>query len=438
MYGESRTIRPSRRSVLTAGAGAAVTTLLAGCSQGSGSDEPLAFWDMVWGTGADYTSVAQGIAAGYSPESTLRGVQYQSIPWANWYQTFTSAVASGTGPAISTGASFQPFFFLEQGAVSPANGAIELLEQEGKADFLPGILEAMNTDQGYAGIPWGLDLRVFWYRESILREIGAEPPTTWPELLDVGKRLREIDKVGLGLAAGTDTTDAQKTIVSLMISNGGGIFDENAEPDLTSDANVETLEFVLELVREGIIDPRSVSYNSDNLDSDWASDRIAMGFHQTGLDRVLAGEAASDVVVASPLVSPNGTTGSLYYINAIMLYADTPDAGSGDAFAAWYAAQTDAFWADGVMIDLPVTERVAALPVVMENPNVVKAIEEWQPVGQTIAARSPQAFGALNSVDGGRAMASFVQRVVQGESEALPLLERLQEDIQELMDGDVD
>ncbi|UFU06228.1 ABC transporter substrate-binding protein [Ruania halotolerans] len=387
---------------------------------------------MVWGTGAPYTEVAETIAAEYDP-GDLHPVQYQSIPWANWYQTFTSAVASGTGPAVSTGASFQPFFFLEQGTVAPADGAIDLLEADGKADFLPGILDAMNTDQGYAGIPWGLDLRVFWYRESILQDAGLEPPTTWPELLEVGKRLREIDVVGLGLAAGSDTTDAQKTIVSLMISNGGGLFNENAEPDVTNEANVETLEFVLELVREGVIDPRSVSYNADNLDSDWSNGRVGMGFHQTGLDRVLSGEVAEDVRVASPLVSPNGLTGSLYYINSIMLYTDTPDEASGEEFAAWYAAQTDKFWTDGVMIDLPVTERVAALPEITENPNVVKSIEEWQPVGKTIAAQSPQAFGALNSVDGGSAMASFVQRVVQGESDALPLLETLQADIEELM-----
>ncbi len=433
MRADAKHFRPNRRNFLALGAATAAAPMLGACDGGgSPSLESLTFWDMVWGTGAPYTEVAETIAAEYDP-GDLHPVQYQSIPWANWYQTFTSAVASGTGPAVSTGASFQPFFFLEQGTVAPADGAIDLLEADGKADFLPGILDAMNTDQGYAGIPWGLDLRVFWYRESILQDAGLEPPTTWPELLEVGKQLREIDVVGLGLAAGSDTTDAQKTIVSLMISNGGGLFNENAEPDVTSEANIETLEFVLELVREGIIDPRSVSYNSDNLDSDWGSGRVGMGFHQTGLDRVLSGEAAEDVRVASPLVSPNGLTGSLYYINAIMLYTDTPDTASGEQFAAWYAAQTDKFWTDGVMIDLPVTERVAALPEITENPNVVKAIEEWQPVGKTIAAQSPQAFGALNSVDGGRAMASFVQRVVQGESEALPLLETLQADIEELM-----
>src|SRR5699024_5365179 len=167
---------------------------------------------------------------GYEPEGELLGATYQSIPWANWYQTFTSAVASGTGPAVGTGAAFQPFSFMEAAAVVPADAAIALLDEQGKAHFLPGLLDSMKTDLVYAGIPWGLDLRVLWYRESMLEEVGADVPTTWQEYIDAGKKLKAAGKIGFGMAASSSTTDAQHSVFALFINNGGGLFTEHGEP----------------------------------------------------------------------------------------------------------------------------------------------------------------------------------------------------------------
>lgn len=426
----------TRRNFLASSAALTAGAALAGCGAGGGqsaSRDGLVFWDMVWGTGADYTAVAQELAAGYQPEGDALGATYQSIPWANWYQTFSSAVASGTGPAVSTGASFQPFSFMEDGAVVPADGAIALLEEQGKADFLPGLLDAMKTDQGYAGIPWGLDLRVLWYRESMLEEVGADVPTTWQEYIDAGKKLKAAGKIGFGMAAGSSTTDAQHSIFGLFINNGGGLFTEDGEPQADSAENLETLEFVMEMVGQGIIDPRSASYTSDNLDSDWADGRIAMGFGQTGFDKVMKDPVSSDLKVMSPLTSANGSTGTIYYINAIMLYENTPDQASSDQLAAWWATQTDEFWLQDVMIDLPVTERLAANEKIASNPNTVTAIEEWQPVGKTLGAKSPAAFGALNAVDGGEAAAAFVQQVVQGDQTPQQMLETLQGELEKLV-----
>ncbi|MBK0333025.1 extracellular solute-binding protein [Brachybacterium sp. MASK1Z-5] len=424
----------SRRNLLAGGAALAITPLAScGSSGASSGTDDLVMWDMVWGTGAAYTKTAQKIAGEYTPAEGHRGVTYQSIPWANWYQTFTSAVASGTGPSVSTGASFQPFFFMEQGSVVPADGAVALLEKEGKADFLPGLLDAMKTDKGYAGIPWGLDLRVLWYRESMLEDVGASVPTTWDEYVQVGKKLKAAGKIGFGLAAGSSTTDAQHSIFALLINNGGGLFTEDGEPDATNDANVEALEFVLEMVAEGIIDPRAASYTADNLDSDWASGRIAMGFGQTGLDKQMKDPVSADLKVMSPLASTSGSKGTIYYINAIMLYADTPDQASSDAFAAWWATRTDTFWTENVMIDLPVTQRLASSEMITSNPNLVTAIKEWQPIGKTLGAKAPAAFGALNSVDGGKAAASFVQQVVQGKTAPKAMLQTLQTELEKLV-----
>jgi multiple sugar transport system substrate-binding protein len=429
MNGSSSFHRPiSRRAVLGGGIAAAAAAGLAACSPAGGSSAgpDIKFWDMVWGTGTSYTAKAKSIAKGYKPASGNRGVNYQSVPWANWYQTFTSAAASKTTPAVSTGAAFLPFTFLEQGAVAPADDLVKLLDKNGTNDFLPGLLPAMKTSKGYAAVPWSLDLRVLWYRKSLLEKAGADVPTDWDSFIAAGTALKKIGVYGLGLAAGSTTTDAQHTVSALLINNGGGLFAEDATPDAVTDRNIETLDFLHELVQKGIIDPAAISYTSTNLATGWTNGTVGMGFNQTGLDKTFPEAQQKDLVVTSPLKGPHGDTGTVYYINPLMMFTTSPSQPSSEAFAAWYLDQIHQFWTSGVETDLPVKKSITKLPIIQNNPNLVRSINEWQPIGKTIGAKAPAAFSGLNAVDGGSASALFVQQIIQGQQSSKAILETLQ------------
>src|SRR5215813_6799695 len=117
----SRSMTINRRSFLAA---SAATFAASAAGRAFAAGDTLTFWDMVWGTGAGYTAAAKDLTGKYEPASGALGVRYQSIPWANWYQTFTSAAASGTTPAVSSGAAFLPFYFLDQGVAAPADNLV--------------------------------------------------------------------------------------------------------------------------------------------------------------------------------------------------------------------------------------------------------------------------------------------------------------------------
>ena len=153
----------SRRGFLGLGAGAAASAaFLAACggssgSSGSGgsggSSGTMKFWDMPWGASA-YNVAAKNLVATYKPAGSLPAANYQVIQWANFTQTFASAVASNTGPAVSTGGGFQPFQYAQQGAIAYADNVIKKFQQDGTyADFLPGQIAAMKTPEGYASVP---------------------------------------------------------------------------------------------------------------------------------------------------------------------------------------------------------------------------------------------------------------------------------------------
>ena len=241
-----------------------------------------------WGTGPDYTAAAQKHRRQLQTRRRCAPRRlYQSVPWANWYQTWSHVrrgVQSNAGRG--SGAAFLPFYFLGAGCRgAPADDLVALLDKNGTNDFLPGLLDSMKTKNGYAGVPWSMDLRVLWYRKSLLEKAGADVPTDWKSYVEAGAKLKKIGVTGLGLAAGSQTTDAQHTVSALMINNGGGFFAPDGTVACVTDRNIETLEFFKELVSAGVIDPYAASYTSDNLAGDWKSGRVGMGFGQTGLDK---------------------------------------------------------------------------------------------------------------------------------------------------------
>ncbi len=422
--------RSINRRTFLGGTMAAATALSLGVGKSwAQSGEKIKFWDMVWGTGQTYTDAAKGIANAYKPAEGLLGVEYQSIPWANWYQTFTAAGAANTTPAVSSGAAYLPFYFMEQGKMAPADDLLAQLKKDGKDDFLPGLIDALQTKNGLAAMPWSIDLRVLWFRKSILEKAGAEVPTDWQSYIKAGEALQKAGYVGFATSG-----YGFHNVASVLLNNAGGLFNEDGDPDCVTDRNIEAIDFLHELVAKEIIDPYAIGYDyAANVMPDWTSGHIAMGFEQVGLPAKMPAEVAADLVVASPLASVSGNKGAAYWVNPLMMFKTTPSQPSSEAFLAHYLDNLHLFWEQGVCSDLPTKKSITDLPIFQNDPNMARSINEWQPIGKTIAARSKYPFGALNAVDGGSAMINMLQRILQGEKNSKALLEELQAGLVKVM-----
>ena len=158
---------------------------------GGGSTEPLKFWNMPWGQ-IKFNPLDQKITEAYKPEGGMPPATYQVIQWANFTQTFASAVASRTNPAVSSGGGTQAFQFEDQGALSYADEMYETWKSNGLYDdFLPGLIDTLKVEKGYAAIPYNLDMRVIWMNKSLLDEAGAEVPDRLAVLPERGRRPEE-------------------------------------------------------------------------------------------------------------------------------------------------------------------------------------------------------------------------------------------------------
>jgi multiple sugar transport system substrate-binding protein len=419
-------------------AAAAVSApLLAACNvsgssgqSGGGSTEPIKFWDQPWGPAA-YGDLAKKITEDYAPGAGLGKATYQVVPWANFYQTYASAIASGTGPAVSTGGGFQPFQFAAQGAIAYADDLVAAWKKDGLYnDFLPGLIEATKISEGYASVPWQLDARILWANQKLLDRAGVAAPTDFDSLLAAGRALKKIGVFGFGTATGAGTNVGSHTMVAMMIMNGGGLFDPDGKPDCVTDRNIESMDFVRQLVREGIIDPAAVGYTIANLNTQWADGKVGLGFHTAALQSQAAA-VKNDLVVNSPLAGPHGDKAALHFVNSIMMYKKTPSQQSSEAFLTYYFKNIHQYWDASLVGGVPVLKSITESDAFKKDPAQVKIVKEYTPISRTYAARGTKLFAGLAAVDGGQALTQFAQTMVVGKTDSREALTTLQRGIEQ-------
>jgi multiple sugar transport system substrate-binding protein len=410
----------SRRGFLGIGLGAAASAALltacggGGSGGGSGGGGTMKFWDMPWAAAA-YNVAAKNLVAGYKPASGLPSATYQEIQWANFTETFASAVASNTGPAVSTGGGFQAFQYASQGAIAYADHLIETFKKDGTYDdFLPGQVEAMKTPGGYVAVPWQADIRVWWYSKPIFSKLGLTPPTTWDEMMSVGTTLAKHGYYGFGVGSGAGDFFGQHAMVMMMINNGGGLFNADNKLDVVTPRNLEAMEFVQQLAKAKVIDPASVSYTTDNLNAQWKSGKVAMGINTAGLD-VSAGITDGSIApLPGPLTGPHGDKACLVFQNNIMMYKNTPSQAGSEAFTDWYIKSLSSYWKQDLLVGLPVLKSIVALPQFQQQTPRVAAVKNWLPFAKNYAATGTVLSPSLAKVDGSQQLTQFAQTMLAG------------------------
>ena len=226
-------------------------------SRPNASTAPITFWDMEWG------------ASAYNTEGAALVAQYNKL-YPKYQRSLTRRSPGPAGtrsmrlrsrpiPTLTgaPGAGYQTFQFSQAGAIQPLDDLVAQMTKDGiVADFEPGTLDVLKYQGHYVAIPWEINIRVLYYRKSIL---GSDVPKTWDDLLTLGKALKKKGIYVLNSAGNASFNGWQFLPIMFMLGNGGGFFNAKGEPDTLSAANVEAVEFMLQLSKDGYLDPASIS-----------------------------------------------------------------------------------------------------------------------------------------------------------------------------------
>ncbi|MBV8142083.1 MAG: sugar ABC transporter substrate-binding protein [Verrucomicrobia bacterium] len=373
----------------------------------------LQFWDMIWGP-PEYIDTGKALVAQFNQEHPNITVNYRSVPWTNWYQTFVTAIGSGTAPDLSTGAGYQAIQLYDQDAILPLDDLISEWKSNGKLDdFLPGTIDILKYKDHYVALPWAIDIRVWYYRKDLLEQAHVQPPTTWQELKAAAQTLTDAKANRYGFVACGDTLGSQ-WLFTLILNNGGGLFTKDQKADLSSARNVEALQFLADLVRNHDVNPASAGYHDDDEVSAFTQGNGAIILHAPGLSRRLP-KISDKMGVLKPLVGPHGDQGTIYWVNNVMLYKQGKHPTEAKEFLEWWSEHEKDLWTKGHVTQLPVRKSFAADPYIAGNAETSFIIENYVPVAKTTATHATEIFPKLNDVEGEGVMQTLTQNLLQGK-----------------------
>jgi len=256
-----------RRQYLT-GLGTAAAAGLAGCTGGNGGSDGLAFW-LFGGIPAEREYISS-----HYENYEGQDVSYQHQEWGQKYQIIASAAANQNLPDVMAGQCQQIPDYVGAQAIQPIDqDDFQDDLEEINSNFIQANIDTLiydglgDTDGerqwglpgGYADLGPFVDIRTDYLEQTSF----DEPPRTWPELIQLGQEMQEIDEVSAAITApGTDFGLTTGYFIGFVYANGGRYFDpETMEATVDQPGFVDAVRLYQQIAEAGLF-PDSMAENN--------------------------------------------------------------------------------------------------------------------------------------------------------------------------------
>jgi multiple sugar transport system substrate-binding protein len=241
---------------LALGASLAFTTFAgAGYAQDDLSGN-LVFWSsFTQGPRADYM---QRMADKFTAAHPNVKISIETFSWPEFNTKWTTGLAAGQVPDISTALPNQVVEMIDVGALVPLDDVVDAI---GRDRFSAAALKEGQKDGNSYSLPVYSHAQVMWYRKDLLDAKGIAVPTTWAELKDAAVALNDPPNTyGLSVPLGTNDMMGTRYLNFYVRSAGGTLIDASGRADLTSPAAIEGINYWVDLYKQ--ISPQgSINYN---------------------------------------------------------------------------------------------------------------------------------------------------------------------------------
>ncbi|HVW34981.1 MAG TPA: extracellular solute-binding protein, partial [Acidimicrobiia bacterium] len=199
---------------------------------------PLQVWIMEPGS-PELRAFFTSATAGYEAAHPGQRVAVQFVPWASAHDQFVTAVGGGQVPDVAEMGSTWTPEFADIGALEP---------EDLSGHYVQSLVDAATVGGKVYGVPWYAGARALIYRADVLRSLGLSAPTTWAELVTVGRAIRDRT----GLAAFGVAGNAEHYVLPMVWQNGGELAyrrDGVWRSGMDSPAAVAAVQFYADLYR---------------------------------------------------------------------------------------------------------------------------------------------------------------------------------------------
>ena len=266
-----------RRSTIGMVVGAtAIALAVSGCSSsgksggGSGGAVTLKLVAADYGTGPQNASQKywQGIADAFHKANPTITVKVTTINWNDFDNQVQTLIQNHQYPDITEGDYFSTY--AQEGLLYSAD---EVLSNPG--NLLP-VFKNQGSYQGKQyGMPFTTSARTLFYNKKLFADAGiTSAPQTWADVKADAVKITAKGKIGFGLPLGSE--EAQAEALLWFLGNGGNFKDASGNWTIDSPQNVETTQFLKDLVKAGASEPNPGTKNRTDLWKQFASGQIGM------------------------------------------------------------------------------------------------------------------------------------------------------------------
>ncbi|HFI0267640.1 TPA: ABC transporter substrate-binding protein [Streptococcus suis] len=184
-------------------------------------------------------------------------IKIETFSWGDFYTKWTTGIANGNVPDISTALPGHVMEMINSDAIIPLNDSIEAI---GKDRFNETALNEAKIGTDYYSIPLYSHAQVMWVRTDLLKEKNIEVPKTWDELYEASKKLTEGDVYGMSVPFGTNDLMGTRFLNFYVRSGGGSLITKDLKVDLTSKLAQDGIKYWVKMYNE--VSPKdSLNFN---------------------------------------------------------------------------------------------------------------------------------------------------------------------------------
>ena len=242
----------------------------------------------------------KGFEADFEKDNAGIDLNVEVVSWNDIYTKVNTLVSNNQAPDILNIDVFADY--QADGLLLPAK---DYVSEETYGKMYEAFLAQSEIDGTVWAVPDLASARAMYYNKDILEGAGAKVPTTWDELKETCKKIKEKypDVYPWGIDMTTD--EGQAAFAYYIWNNGGDFTDAQGNWTLNSPKNVEAIEYAISLVKDGYTNSDPANETRYNLQDMFGTGKVAMMIAPNSLPTYVA-DGGNEVNYGMAAIPNNG------------------------------------------------------------------------------------------------------------------------------------
>lgn len=230
----------------------------------------------------------QAAADAFMKDNPKVKINIETFSWADFYTKWTTGLASGNVPDMSSAVAIQVVEMIDADAIRPLDN---LIDDIGRDKFFEKALTEMTAEDGSCyGVPLYSNTEAMWYRKDLLEKYNLEVPETWEEMYEAAKIITEGENgavYGAAMPMGTNDMLATRWLHLYVRSAGETLITEDGKANLTSPTAIEGIKYWVKVFKD-CSPADAINYNTLDEATMYYQGKLAFdfntGFHISGVE----------------------------------------------------------------------------------------------------------------------------------------------------------